>query len=92
MVLSAVEHNPELLSPLSTSQTMIYLADSLMEQKEYGKAELFYQKALDVRKSLSKQRGPTNSVFKEVSAETGKPINKPNNNLVYDNLTKCFFH
>jgi len=65
MVLSAVDHNPELLSPLNTAQTMVYLADSFLEQKEFAKAEVFYRKALELRKTLSKQRGLGN-----LSAET----------------------
>jgi hypothetical protein len=77
MVLSAVEHNPDLLTPLATAQTMVYLADSLMEQKEYGKAESFYRKSLELRKTLSKQRGMGSSISKELSAETGKSWSIP---------------
>ena len=71
MVLSAVDHDPELLAPNFTAQTMIYLADSLVELKDYGRAELYYRKALDLRKSLSKQRGMGNTV----TAETGMQFN-----------------
>ncbi len=71
MVLSATDNNPELLPPASIAQTMVYLADSFLEQKEYGKAEVYYRKALDLRKTLSKQRGMGNSAAKELSAETG---------------------
>ena len=71
MVLSAVEHNPDLLSPVNTTQTMVYLADSLLELKDYGRAESYYRKALDLRKTLSKQRGLGSSISKELSAETG---------------------
>jgi|ERR1711911_75899 len=73
MVLSAVDHNPELLSPVNTAQTMVYLADSYLHQKEFAKAEVYYRKALELRKTLSKQRGLGSSISKELSAETGKP-------------------
>lgn len=71
MVLSAVEHNPELLTNAGTAQTMVYLAEALLEQKEYSKAEVYYRKSLELRKSLSKQRGMGSSISKELSAETG---------------------
>lgn len=71
MVLSAADNNPELLTSSSIAQTMVYLADSFLEQKEYGKAEMYYRKALDLRKSLSKQRGLGSNASKELSAETG---------------------
>ncbi|KAI9565221.1 hypothetical protein GHT06_009003 [Daphnia sinensis] len=70
MVLSATDNNTELLPPASIAQTMVYLADSYLEQKEYGKAEVYYRKALDLRKTLSKQRGLGSSAAKELSAET----------------------
>lgn len=78
MVLSAVDHNPELLSPVNTAQTMVYLADSFLHQKEFAKAEVYYRKALELRKTLSKQRGLGNSISKELSAETGNHKQKNN--------------
>lgn len=75
MVLSAAENNPELLPPSNIAQTMVYLADSFLEQKEYGKAEAYYRKALDLRKSLTKQRGVGSTAAKELSAETGLIVN-----------------
>lgn len=71
MVLSVTDNNPELLSPSCVAQTMVYLAESFLEQKEYGKAEVHFRKALDLRKSLSKQRGLGSSAAKEFSTETG---------------------
>jgi len=70
MILSAVDHNTELLSPVNTAQTMVYLADSFLHQKEFAKAEIYYRKSLELRKTLSKQRGLGNSITKELSAET----------------------
>ena len=71
MVLSAADNNPELLPPANIAQTMVHLADSFLEQKEYGKAEVYYRKALELRKTLSKQRGMGSSANKELSTETG---------------------
>ncbi len=47
---------------------MVYLADALMEQKEFGKAEAHYRRALELRKTLAKGRGAGN--HKELQAET----------------------
>jgi hypothetical protein len=67
MALSAADHDPEVLTPSNAAQTMVYLADSLVELKDYGRAELYYRRALDLRKSLTKQRGMGSTV----TAETG---------------------
>ena len=71
MILSATENNPELMSPQNIAQTMIYMAESFLEQKDYAKAESYFRKALDLRKCHSKQRGIGGNASKELASETG---------------------
>ena len=41
MVLSANEKNDDLLTPSNTAQTLVYLANSLVELKDYGREFCF---------------------------------------------------
>ncbi|XP_035217809.1 anaphase-promoting complex subunit 7-like isoform X2 [Stegodyphus dumicola] len=74
MILSASESNPDLLTFATKYQTFVYYADSLVNLKEYKKAEAMYRRALQLKKSLAKTKGksqpfPQGEVTSEVDVK-----------------------
>ncbi|XP_054707441.1 anaphase-promoting complex subunit 7-like [Uloborus diversus] len=59
MILTVGENTPEMLTFTMKYQTLVYYADSLVSLKEYKKAESLYRKALQLKKSLAKNKGKT---------------------------------
>ncbi|RWS28892.1 Anaphase-promoting complex subunit 7-like protein [Leptotrombidium deliense] len=57
------------LSSLQQFQVYVFFADSLFYEKHYFKAENIYRKALDVRKSLYKNRKKSQTCLSEVGNE-----------------------
>lgn len=60
LLLSINEHNQaELLNMPCKFQIMVYYADALFHNKDFKKAESMYRKALQLKKSLVKNKGKT---------------------------------
>lgn len=70
MLLSANESSPDLLTFTTMYQTYVYYADALVSLKEYKKAEAMYRRALQLKKSLGKTKGKTQTIPQgEVTSE-----------------------
>ncbi|CAL1287882.1 unnamed protein product [Larinioides sclopetarius] len=70
MILTVSESTPDLLTFSTKYQTYVYYADSLLNLKEFKKAEAMYKKALQLKKSLAKTKGKTQPfLMSEVTSE-----------------------
>ncbi|XP_006818138.1 anaphase-promoting complex subunit 7-like, partial [Saccoglossus kowalevskii] len=56
LVLSASEHNQDLLTMAQKYQLQVWYGDALFEEEEYRKAETVYRRALQMKKVLTKSK------------------------------------
>ncbi|XP_042903063.1 anaphase-promoting complex subunit 7 [Parasteatoda tepidariorum] len=59
MLLTVAESSTDMLTFSTKYQTYVYYGDSLLNMKEYKKAEVMFKKALQLKKSLAKTKGKT---------------------------------
>ena len=60
------------LSPLHKYQTLVYSANSFFHLRDIKRAEAFYKKALQYRKSLAKVKGKQVDFPRDCTSEIGK--------------------